>query len=286
MEKKAIIQSSAEYFNVEDTVLCGQLFRYKKYGKGYLVFSADKCAYCYNDGKFALIECEENDSEYFKNYFDCERDYSSIVSFAENCGYKSVEESARLGKGIRILNQNKSESIISFLISQNNNIPRIKNIIEKLCAALGEKKNFFGVEYYSFPSIASMSEKDENFYLSVGLGYRASYIKRFAEDVYKGCFDAEALNNLSTPMLKKTLLGVYGIGPKVADCVALFGYHRSDSFPVDTWIEKVYKEDFCGKLTDRKKVSEWFTERFKDYSGYVQQYLFYYKRSLENKNNL
>ena len=83
--------------------------------------------------------------------------------------------------------------------------------------------------------------------------------------------------------LKQKLLSIFGVGPKVADCVALFGFHRSDSFPVDTWIEKVYREDFKGKLKDRNKISEYFVEKFKENSGYYQQYLFYYKRMIEKQ---
>ena len=88
---------------------------------------------------------------------------------------------------------------------------------------------------------------------------------------------------LTTAELRKRLMKIKGIGPKVADCVALFGYHRADSFPVDTWIEKLYREDFKGTLKDRKKITDFFLNEFGEYSGYIQQYIFYYKRTLENR---
>lgn len=270
-----------EFFDIKDTLSCGQLFRFNPYLKGYKVFSLNKCAYVYNEDG-AVIECEEKDKEYFTEYFDLKRDYSLIYNSAIKENEEIIKISAKSGKGIRILNQDKTESLFSFIISQNNNIPRIKGIIEKLSTSLGEKKSFMGEEYYAFPTVKEMSKKDVEFYSSIGLGYRAPYIKRLADDIEKG-LNIEDFSVLKTDELKKKLVSIYGVGPKVADCVSLFGFHRSDSFPVDTWIEKVYKEDFNGKLNDRKKISLYFTERFKDNSGYIQQYLFYYKRSLEKQ---
>lgn len=274
------ITVNSEYFNIEDTLSCGQTFRFKPFGNGFLVFSLDKCAYVYTDSENTVIECENTDKDYFYRYFDLERDYGEIYDFAVNSAHEIVKESAKIGKGIRILNQDKLETLFSFIVSQNNNIPRIKGIIEKLCFSLGEKKNFNGVEYYAFPSAKSLAEKDLEFFYSVGLGYRAPYIKRLAEITVNG-FSVESFSSLDTPALKKALIGIYGVGPKVADCVTFFGYGRSDSFPVDTWIEKVYVENFKGKEKTRVKITEWFLREFKNYSGYIQQYLFYYKRSKE-----
>ena len=183
-----------------------------------------------------------------------------------------------MGKGIRILNQDYTETLFSFIISQNNNIARIKGIIEKLCLALGEKKQFKDIEYHAFPTAKIMAQQSLMFFREIGLGYRAEYIKRLAEDIDIG-FDLSLLCDLSTMEIKDALMNIHGVGRKVCDCVTLFGFHRSDSFPVDTWIEKVYKQDFNGTLTDRVKITEWFLSRFKDNSGYYQQYLFHYKRT-------
>ena len=122
-----------------------------------------------------------------------------------------------------------------------------------------------------------MAEKDLAFYESIGLGYRAKYIKNLADSIANG-LDVEKFNDLTTKELKQKLLSILGVGPKVADCIALFGFHRSDSFPVDTWIEKVYIEDFKGTIKDRAKIADYLVDRFKDNSGYYQQYLFYHKR--------
>ena len=282
MEKIVKIVSDGEYFNVTDTLCCGQVFRFVPHENGYFINSLDKRAFAYDEGGKGVIECNASDEEYFYNYFDLSRDYEKIVYAAENSGFPVLAHSASLGKGIRILCQNEEEALISFIVSQNNNIPRIKGIIERLCKALGDKKEFYGEEYYSFPKAEKMAEMPLDFYSGIGLGYRAEYIKCVAEKIVGG-WSARSLKNLSSAELRKELIGIKGVGPKVADCAVLFGFHRSDSFPADTWIEKVYKEDFNGTLTDRKKISEYFTGMFGENSGYFQQYLFYYKRTLEKK---
>lgn len=278
MEK---IVFDSEYFNPKDTLTCGQIFRFTPFGKGYRVFSTDKCAYLYVENESTVVECDACDLAYFRNFFDLERDYKSIYSSAVSENIPALTTAANKAKGIRILNQDCTEMLFSFIISQNNNIPRISGIIDRLSTALGEKKTFMGEDYYSFPTAQKMSEQSVDFFYKVGLGYRAPYIKRLADDIVKG-FNVEGLKELSTTQLKKNLLAIYGVGAKVADCVALFGFHRSDSFPVDTWIEKVYREDFGGQIKDRAKISEYLVGRFKENAGYYQQYLFHYKRQGEN----
>ncbi len=270
----------SEYFNIKDTLECGQVFRFRPYNDGYLIFSIDKCAYCYQENSQTIIECKSEDKEYFFNYFDLSRDYSLIYSNALKTNKEVLMSSAKAGKGIRILNQNPEETLFSFIISQNNNIPRIKGIIEKLCTALGEEKEFMGESYYTFPSAKTMSQKPLEFYKGLSLGYRAEYVSLLSEKLTNG-FEVLSLRDKTTIDLKKSLLEIYGVGPKVADCVLLFGFHRSDSFPVDTWIDKVYRENFNGKLTNRDKISEWFLSEFKENAGYFQQYLFHYKRIKE-----
>ena len=273
-----------EFFNVKDTVLCGQLFRFFPSGLkdgAFFVNSLNKRCLIYNQGDKAVIECETADAKYFENYFDLSRDYRAVVNAAKAQG-GLLAVSAELGKGIRILNQNKTESLFSFIVSQNNNIPRIKGIIERLCAGAGKKREFYGEEYYAFPTVAELSAKPTEFFKEIGLGYRAEYIKRLA-DGFAETFDEDGFSAFSTKDLKTRLTAIYGVGGKVADCVSLFGFHRSDSFPVDTWIEKVYREDFGGELRDRTKIAEWFVSRFGENSGYFQQYLFYYKRSSDRR---
>lgn len=267
----------SEYFDALSTLDCGQIFRFNKIDNGYLVLSKDKGAVIYTQNNKTTIECHAQDKGYFINFFDLDRDYKSICERAKQENISILSNAVDNAKGIRILNQDKVETLFSFIISQNNNIPRIKSIIEKLCIGLGEKKEFCGIEYYAFPTVQKMAKTNLKFYQEIGLGYRARYIKNLAEKLNNG-LDLQQLSLLSTKELRKELTKILGVGTKVADCVILFGYHKSDSFPVDTWIEKVYIEDFKGKLKDRTKIADELTLRFKENAGYYQQYLFYHKR--------
>lgn len=264
----------AQYFNPEHTLECGQVFRFTPFKNGYLVLSADKACYVHSDGIKTVVE--SGDGDYFYNYFDLNRDYSLIAQKAKSYNIPLLTRSAENCKGLRILNQNREEMIYSFIISQNNNIPRIKGIIEKICAGLGEKKPCEFGEYNAFPSSAALAGAEVSFFRACGAGYRDAYLAETAKRILKeGISDLE---NLDGQALKKKLLTYKGIGGKVADCIALFGFGKTDSFPVDTWIEKIYREDFKGELKNREKIAEYFKNEFGEYSGYIQQYLFYGKR--------
>lgn len=266
----------SEFFSIKDTLECGQIFRFKPFKSGYLVLSGDKACYAYERSGKTIIESD--DEEYFDKFFDAKTDYSVIFDFAKKSEFDVVRRSADFGKGIRILRQNIEETLYSFIISQNNNIPRIKNTIERTCALLGRKKSFLGEEYFTFPTTDDFLKKDESFYKENGYGYRAGYMTAVSKAIADG-FDLTGISSCNTSELKKKLITLKGVGPKVADCVSLFGYHKTDSFPVDTWIEKLYREDFNGTLTDRNKITDYFQSLFGENSGYIQQYVFYYKRS-------
>lgn len=274
------IITEEEFFNVKDTLECGQIFRFKPFEKGYLVFSKDRACYACNENGKAIIECKTDDEEYFRNFFDLSRDYSSIYSRAKKSEYDIVSLAAEAGKGIRILNQDKTETLFSFLTSQNNRIPRIKSIIERTCSARGVKNSFLGEEYYSFPSPEELFDEDVGFYNGLGYGYRSDFIRSTAKRLIENAGELDKMAVLSTTELKASLMSFKGVGPKVADCVSLFAYHKTDAFPVDTWIEKLYREDFNGAEKNRNKINEFFVNSFGEDSGYIQQYVFYYKRSI------
>lgn len=260
---------SSEYFDAESSLSCGQTFRFERQEDGYFVCSGNKaCLLRTSDGE-TVLTAEESDLAYFNRYFDTERDYSRIYRTAVQCG-GVLSRAAEYGKGIRIFNQQPFETLVCFLLSQNNHIPRIRATVHKLCEALGEKRTFFGREYYSFPTPQAMAMFGEDFYRAVGAGYRARYLRETAKAVASG----RALDGTCD------LTAFFGVGRKVADCVSLFAFHRTDRFPVDTWLEKVYREDFGGTEKDRNKIASCFEAQFGDFSGYFQQYLFYYKRSL------
>ncbi len=265
----------ATYFSPTDVLECGQIFRYEPFRAGFRVFSADKDCYIYSDGARTCVESENAD--YFYDFFDLARDYSQINRKMQDFGVPVLTEACIKAKGLRLLNQNREEMIYSFIISQNNNIPRIKGIISRICAGVGQKMPSPFGEFYAFPSSRALAQKEPAYFKSLGAGYRDAFICQTARRIDRE--GISRLENLNGDDLKKELLTYKGIGPKVADCICLFGFGRHDAFPVDTWIEKIYREDFGGTLTDRKKINTYFTSLFGALSGYAQQYLFYAKRA-------
>ncbi len=264
----------AKYFNPEHVLDCGQIFRFTPFKDGYFVVSADKACYVHSDGIKTVVESD--DADYFYNFFDLGRDYSEIVEKAKSFGFPLLSKAAEECCGLRLLNQNREEMIYSFIISQNNNIPRIKSIISRICEGLGEKRELLGQEYFTFPSSSALAAAGTAYFKKAGCGYRDSYLNETSARIEKE--GISRLEGLDSAALKKELITYKGIGCKVADCIALFGFSKRDAFPVDTWIERIYREDFNGELKSRDKICEYFVNTFGQYSGYMQQYLFYGKR--------
>ena len=255
-------------FNPKHILECGQVFRYGKDENGnYYVISTNKKATILE--KNDCYEIISNTPEYFIEYFDLNTDYSKIKNQLRR--NKILPQMIDHGYGIRILKGDPLEMIFSFTISQNNNIKRIQQIIEKLCV-LGEFKD----NYYSFPSITTLFNTPLEFYESLGAGYRAKFLKELSISLKNTSF--EDLNNLSTDELFNFLISLKGIGPKVASCILLFGFTRTEKFPVDTWIEQVYYNHFSKQKRTRPEIQKYFEAEFGQYSGLAQQYLFYYER--------
>lgn len=267
-----IVLEPSDTFSEKAIFECGQVFRYEKTERGYRIIATDKKAEVIgDDGRKTILT---DSPTFFANYFDLHTDYDIILHNLSDDGL--LGEAKRYGAGIRILKQDAFETLISFIISANNHIPRIKAIIERLCEGLGEKCD----GYYAFPTAAAMAAKDESYYARLGAGYRAGYLAETARAVADG-FDLEGLRALSTEQARKQLLRLKGVGGKVADCILLFGYGRTDVFPVDTWIKKVYAEKY-GDCTPSQTAAKLVAEYGK-LAGYAQQYVFYYKREGERK---
>lgn len=254
------------YFDVGQTLNCGQVFRYKETGGGYDVFALDHRAVIEEKQDRYIFDCD--DAEFFKKYFDFDTDYGFIQSKVSDKGLLS--SAIEFGRGIHILRQDPMETVFSFLISQNNHIPRIKGIIERMCTGLG--KDMGG--YYAFPTLDALAQAGEEYYVSIGAGYRASYLDRTAKRLLNT--DTSAFADLDTADLRSALMAFHGVGRKVADCILLFGFNRFDVFPVDTWIKKVFEEEYPG--VPAEKLSALLVKRYGEYAGFVQQWLFYYKR--------
>ena len=181
------------------------------------------------------------------------------------------------GYGIRILKADPLEMIYSFTISQNNNIKRIKQIIERLCE-IGSANN----NYKNFPTQSELFNAPLEFYENLGAGYRAKFLKELSVTLKDTNF--EEIKNLSTDEIYNFLINLKGIGPKVASCILLFGFSKTEKFPVDTWIEQVYYNHFSKEKRKRPQIQEYFESEFGSFSGIAQQYLFFFERE-KNKDN-
>lgn len=263
-----------EDFDIKEILECGQVFSYKFMGDCYLVYSADKKAKVTETSLGYIIKT--NHPNYFENYFDLKTDYGKIKETLSK--FPILKKPIDFGKGIRILKQNLFETLISFIVSANNNIKRIQMILERLREKLGSKVG----DFYAFPTREQLKGASVEFFKEIGAGYRADYLYKVVREI-----DNNTLNDwqkLDTKDLRNKLISLSGVGPKVADCVLLFGYGRQDVFPVDTWIEQMYVKFYCSNsqiVPNREKIRENLVKEFGNLSGYAQQYLFYSMRSRE-----
>lgn len=253
-------------FTLADTLDCGQAFRWSEceenlwhgvaFGK-YLKLQLREDALTLFDTSLTDFE------EIWRGYFDFDRNYAEIISiFSEN---EVLSAASSFGRGIRILAQEPWEALCSFIISQNNNIPRIKGIIERLCQSFGEE---IAEGVYSFPSaerIAALSLED---LAPLRSGFRAKYILDAAKKVASGEIDLEALKTMDIDLARAELMKIYGVGAKVADCTLLFGLSHIEAFPKDVWIKRAMAKLFDGELPDCAAP----------YAGIAQQYIFHYAR--------
>lgn len=275
LKDNKIIINNLNDFNIAHILECGQIFRYEKLDELHYNVISDKFkAEIIQDNLTATIIT--NNIEYFVNFFDLDRDYNKIKKSINHTTIMS--KAIDYGYGIRILNQNLLETIISFIISANNNIKRIQKSINYICEKLGTLTN----GYYTFPTLEQLHSANEEFFVSAGTGYRAKYLVETINDLYTGKFDLEKLKFLPTDEARKYLCSFKGIGEKVANCILLFGMHREMVFPVDTWMEKVYYDYFFAGNKNPSQITRYMMDKFKDLSGYAQQYLFYYKRELKD----
>ncbi len=269
-EVGTIVVCDKSQFLIKDIVESGQIFRFSYLDdKTCKIISKNKICILKEQNDCVTINCD--DTDYFENYFDLSVDYNDIKGYLKS---PDMENALKYGSGLRMLNQDPVETIFSFIVSQNNNIPRIKKIIHDLSTSLGEK---ISSTDYAFPEVEALASKDVDFYRSLGLGYRAEYMVDTAMRLSDG-FNLD-LKDLDSDTARKTLMTLKGIGPKVADCILLFAYGKKDVFPVDTWGEKIYHDIIGGTEKRPENMSKALRTRFGEFSGYAQQYLFYYYRN-------
>ena len=254
-------------FVIQHILECGQVFRYKTTDFGYKIYAKDQQidVICQKVG-FKIFS---KNLDFVKKYFDLCNNYANIKSDLLESGL--MNSAISYGYGIRILNQDPLETIISFIISANNNIPRIKKIIEAICAKVGQDMG----DYHAFPTLSQLQQLSVEDYRALGCGYRSEYLYDTVKKIADG-FDLQGLYDLPTEHARIKLMSLKGVGRKVADCILLFAYHKTDVFPTDTWIVKLYK-DWYDVDKDAKSISTYFTGLFGVNSGYAQQYVYYEK---------
>ncbi len=275
-------------FNLKDIFECGQCFRWNKeednsytgvFGNNVINVSKNE-----NGILFKGI-CENDIINTIIDYFDLDRDYTSIKNKLSKID-NNLKESIEFGEGIRILNQDLWETIISFIISANNNIPRIKGIIERLSKEYGQKIEFKGKVYYTFPTPEELKDVSIEEYRKLGLGFRDVRLYETTKMILNKEVDIDNLHNIKdTNEVRNELLKLMGVGEKVADCILLFStLKRFDVFPIDVWVRRVMNDLYIHKDDEKKvtkrEIQELAKNKFGNLEGLAQQYLFYWRREI------
>lgn len=266
-------------FELDHIFECGQCFRWKKQTDGSYIGVIKQGVIKINKDNDSAEICAEllgDEENICKEYFDLETDYSNIQTIlCEND--ENMKKAIEYGQGIRILNQDMWEMLISFIISAANNIPRISKTIENLSREYGKKIDFEGETYYLFPTPEELAKASIEDLRKLNLGFRDKYVYKATQKVVNGEIDLNKIEKMPLNEAKKELMKIPGVGAKVADCILLFSMKKKEAFPVDTWIKKVMNELYLDS-TNITKINEYATEKFGMYAGIAQQYLFYYKR--------
>ena len=261
---------------------CGQCFRWNKQkDNSYTgIFKNNVINVKKEDDKVIFTgNCNDDIKTICTDYFDLNQNYENIKTKLSKID-KYLENSIKYGNGIRILHQDLWETIISFIISANNNIPRIKTIIERISKKYGKKIIFQNEEYYTFPKPEDLANATVQDLRSLGLGFRDIRVYETVQKTLRKEINLQELEkekNIET--LRNALLEIPGVGPKVADCIMLFSLKKYEVFPVDVWVRRVISELYFNNIEQKPQTIQKFAkEQYGDLAGLAQQYLFYWRR--------
>ena len=285
MEEQEYILENQKSFCMKHIFECGQCFRWnKEEDKSYTGVIKDAVLNVKQEKNKIIFRgiCKGDLKKVVREYFDLDNNYEIIkekLSKIDNF----MKESIEFGDGIRILNQDLWECIISFIISANNNIPRIKKIIEAISKEYGEEISWRGKKYYFFPSIEALSKASVEDLRKLGTGFRDKRIYNTTKKIYEKEVDLDEIKQLkSSEEIEEKLLTLDGVGNKVANCIMLFSLKRYDVFPIDVWVRRVMNDLYLHKENekevDKKELQTFAEEKYKDLAGLAQQYLFYWRR--------
>ena len=278
--------SNIDSFELKNIFDCGQCFRWNEQQDGsYTGVFGENVLNVNKIGNKVVFKgiCKEGIKETVEKYFDLNRDYQKIKSKLEKID-ENMKKSIEYGQGIRILNQDLWETIISFIISANNNIPRIKGIIERLSKKYGKEIEWNDTKYYTFPTAKDLKDVTVQEYRELGLGFRDIRLYETTQMILDKKVDLEGMkNNPNTMEVREQLLSLSGVGPKVADCILLFSdLKRFEVFPIDVWVRRVMNDLYIHNedetKVNKKQIEKIAQEKFGDLAGLAQQYLFYWRR--------
>lgn len=286
-----MITTDIQYFDLQQTADSGQCFRMNRISqRHYSVISRGRYLEIAQNGSTFTFDCPDEDFPFWHHYFDLETDYSRFISSIRKKD-TYLQNAAVAGSGIRILNQDPWEMILTFILSQQKTIPKIKEAVEALSRSYGTEIATHG--FYTFPEASQLGAASLEDLKDLKLGYRAKYIYRICSDCTTGDFNLEYLSTLTYGEAMAYLTQFYGIGIKVANCICLFGLHHIEAFPVDTWIIQILTEHYYKKSYDTLPKSRLYQTmiednfgKYKGYAGVMQQYIFYYERLCRDKNLL
>ncbi len=273
-------------FELKDIFDCGQCFRWNEEDdESYTGVFKGNVLNVKKEGNKVTFKgvCNGDIKEVVEDYFDLNRDYEKIKNTLSKID-DNMKKSIEYGKGIRILNQDLWETIISFIISANNNIPRIKGIIERLSKNYGKEIEYNGKKYYTFPTAKELKDVSVERYRELGLGFRDIRLYETTKMILNGEVNLDELrNNPNTMEVRDKLLTLSGVGPKVADCILLFSdLKRFEVFPIDVWVRRVMNDLYIKNedetKVNKKEIEKLAKEKFGSLAGLAQQYLFYWRR--------
>lgn len=275
-ENQTLTMLPSAPFSLARSCACGQAFRFRADGEGFFGVVNGRGVRLTQEGAgVSVYPCAEREIPGLVRYFDMERDYGAIE--ARIAADERLKACLADAAGIRIFEQDPFETLISFILSANNNVKRIQKLVDALCGAAGELVTDDVFTYRRFPTPRALASLCEEELRALGAGYRAPFIRGSAEMVAKG-YDLEALRGVPLAQARKALCAFPGVGEKVADCVLLFSLSHADAFPMDVWMKRAMRElFFCGAEPKKAEIA-WEIGKLGPVSGIVQQYVFHYAR--------
>jgi len=286
-DNNIIIEQVAD-FELDQILECGQCFHFEKLdNKEYVIIAFSKLLHIkQTNDKVVLYKTSMDEyNNVWKQYFDMDRDYSLIKDALIKKDDK-LKDSISSMNGIRILNQDFFEMLISFIISQNKQIPHIKQLVFDISKKYGTYIGNVGEkEYYTFPQPEVLKKLTIEDWKVLKTGFRAPYLYDAVDKISTKAIDRELLDTLTTEEMRNVLMNIKGVGEKVANCVILFSLGRREAFPIDVWMKRIMENIYFGKETSKTEIEKLAKELYGEYGGYAQQYLFHYGRSVKMGKN-